>query len=154
MLEGQELTGSSAGPAGGHSGAPGGERLEALLARSGVSVVYDGLCPFCSAYTHMLRLRESAGPVRLVDARAEPALVADLRAAGAPVNEGMAVIYAGRLYYGSDAVHVLALLASRSGAANRLVANLLRHERLARLAYPVLRAGRNLGLRLLGRPPI
>jgi hypothetical protein len=66
----------------------------------------------------------------------------------------MAVIYAGRLYYGSDAVHVLALLASRSGAANRLVANLLRHERLARLAYPVLRAGRNLGLRLLGRPPI
>jgi len=129
-------------------------RLDALRGQDGVSVVYDGLCPFCSAYTHMLRLRESAGPVRLVDARGEPGLVADLAAAGAPVNEGMAVLYAGRLYYGGDAVHLLALLASENGLANRLVARLLRNERTARLAYPVLRAGRNLGLRLLGRPPI
>jgi predicted DCC family thiol-disulfide oxidoreductase YuxK len=129
-------------------------RLEALRGQEGVSVVYDGLCPFCSAYTHMLRLRESAGPVRLVDARGEPALAADLAAAGSPVNDGMAVLYAGRLYYGGDAVHLLALLASDSGLANRLVARLLRSQTRARLAYPVLRAGRNLALRLLGRPPI
>ena len=129
-------------------------RLDALRGQDGVSVVYDGLCPFCSAYTHMLRLRESAGPVRLVDARGEPGLVADLAAAGAPVNEGMAVLYAGRLYHGGDAVHLLALLASDGGLANRLVAGLLRSQRRARLAYPVLRAGRNLALRLLGRAPI
>jgi predicted DCC family thiol-disulfide oxidoreductase YuxK len=129
-------------------------RLETLLAQDGVSVVYDGLCPFCSAYAHMLRLRESAGPVRLVDARGEPALVADLAAAEAPVNDGMAVLYGRRLYYGSDAIHILALLASESGLANRLVAGLLRGEGRARFAYPLLRAGRNLGLRLLGRPQI
>jgi predicted DCC family thiol-disulfide oxidoreductase YuxK len=129
-------------------------RLEALRGQQGVSVVYDGLCPFCSAYAHMLRLRESAGPVRLVDAREDPALVADLAAAGAPVNDGMAVLYAGRLYYGGDAVHLLALLASQSGLANRLIARLLRSQRCALLAYPALRAGRNLGLRLLGRPQI
>jgi hypothetical protein len=102
----------------------------------------------------MLRLKESAGPVRLIDARHEPELVAALEAEGKPINRGMTVAYAGRLYYGADAIHILALLASRSGLANRAVARLLRNERVAKAAYPLLRAGRNIGLKLLGRPQI
>jgi predicted DCC family thiol-disulfide oxidoreductase YuxK len=129
-------------------------RLAALKGQEGISVVYDGLCPFCSRYAHMLRLRESAGPVRLIDARADPDLIHDLGEAGAPVNDGMAVLYAGRLYYGADAMHVLALLASENGVANRIVAKLLRHERVAQAAYPLLRGGRNLALRAMGRPRI
>jgi predicted DCC family thiol-disulfide oxidoreductase YuxK len=129
-------------------------RLETLLRQDGISVVYDGLCPFCSAYTRMLRLKESAGPVRLVDAREDAELVADLDRQGKPVNEGMAVFYGGRLYSGADALHILALLASSSGFANRAVAGLLRNERIAKAAYPLLRAGRNLGLKVLGRPQI
>jgi predicted DCC family thiol-disulfide oxidoreductase YuxK len=129
-------------------------RLETLLRQDGISVVYDGLCPFCSAYARMLRLKESAGPVRLVDARQDSQLVAALAEAGHPVNAGMAVFHAGRLYYGADAIHILALLASGSGLANRAVARLLRNPRLARAAYPLLRAGRNLGLKVLRRPQI
>ncbi len=129
-------------------------KLETLLRPDGIDVVYDGLCPFCSAYAHMLRLKESAGPVRLIDARQDAELVAALEAAGKPVNGGMTVAYAGRLYYGADAIHILALLASRSGLANRAVARLLRNGRIAKAAYPLLRAGRNIGLKVLGRPQI
>lgn len=129
-------------------------RLQTLLGQDGISVVYDGLCPFCSAYVRMLRLRESAGPVRLIDVRGDSALVADLGAAGAPVNDGMAVLYGGRLYHGADAMHILAMLASRSGLANRVVARLLSSPRMARAAYPMLRGGRNAALKLLGRPQI
>jgi predicted DCC family thiol-disulfide oxidoreductase YuxK len=129
-------------------------RLETLLGQGGISVVYDGQCPFCSAYVRMVRLRESAGPVRLIDARGEGALVADLAAAGAPVNDGMAVLYGGRLYSGADAMNILSLMASESGVANRLAASLLRNPRMAKAAYPVLRGGRNLALKLLGRPQI
>lgn len=128
--------------------------LDTVLRQDGISIVYDGLCPFCSAYAHMLRLKESAGPVRLLDAREDAELVAALDGAGKPVNQGMSVFYAGRVYYGADAIHILALLASRSGLANRAIARLLRNERLAKTAYPLLRAGRNLGLKLLGRPQI
>ena len=32
-------------------------------------IVYDGECPFCSQYVKMLRIRESVGTVRLIDAR-------------------------------------------------------------------------------------
>jgi predicted DCC family thiol-disulfide oxidoreductase YuxK len=129
-------------------------RLDTLLHRGGICVVYDGLCPFCSAYARMIRLKESAGPVRLVDARQDAELAAALGEAGKPINRGMAVAYGGRLYYGADAIHILALLASDSGLANRTVARLLRNKRVARAAYPLLRAGRNLGLKLLGRPQI
>ncbi|CAN0407117.1 unnamed protein product, partial [Scytosiphon promiscuus] len=32
-------------------------------------IVYDGECPFCSQYVKMLRIHESVGTVRLIDAR-------------------------------------------------------------------------------------
>lgn len=36
---------------------------------AGPWLLYDGGCPFCSAYVSRLRLRDDAPPVRLVDAR-------------------------------------------------------------------------------------
>ena len=125
--------------------------LAAYKALQGVSVVYDGYCPFCSAYTRMLRLKDAAAPVRLIDARQTQDLVAALGAAGMPINDGMAVFYAGRVYYGGDAVHVLAMLSSGNGLANRWTAKLLRSKARARMFYPILRAGRNLSLRVMGR---
>ena len=32
-------------------------------------LVYDGDCPFCSAYVRFVRLRDAVGTVHLVDAR-------------------------------------------------------------------------------------
>jgi predicted DCC family thiol-disulfide oxidoreductase YuxK len=124
----------------------------AASSASGAVVIYDGDCPFCSAYVRMARLREAVGPVRLVDAREGGPEVAAARAAGYDLDAGMLLDYAGRRYHGADCVHMLALLSSRSGAMNRLAAAAFRDPRAARLLYPALRAGRNLALRLLGRP--
>jgi len=57
----------------------------------------------------------------------------------------------GRTYHGADCLHVLAGLSSRSGLFNKLNAAVFRRRALARLLYPVLRAGRNATLGLLGR---
>ncbi|MCG8545260.1 MAG: hypothetical protein MJE12_13750 [Alphaproteobacteria bacterium] len=46
---------------------------------------------------------------------------------------------------------MLALMGSPSGTFNRLNRATFRAPILARLLYPVLRAGRNLGLRILRR---
>lgn len=128
--------------------------LADLLARDGVAIIYDGECPFCSAYVRMLRLRESAGRVEMIDARQAPALVGELAGRNLQVDREMVVLYGGRIHAGGDAVHTLALLTSPSGALNRLVAGLLKNPRRARWLYPYLRGARNLALRLLGRPPI
>lgn len=121
----------------------------------GLTIVHDGDCPFCSAYVRMLRLRDSAGPVTLLDARsADHPLIARIRAAGLDLDAGMAVDYAGRLWHGDAAMTLLASLTTPSGPVNRAAAWAFRSPARARLLYPPLRAGRNLTLRLLGRRKI
>ncbi|HSP24134.1 MAG TPA: DCC1-like thiol-disulfide oxidoreductase family protein [Saliniramus sp.] len=105
-------------------------------------IVYDGDCPFCSRYVALMRLRERH-KVELVDARREPEKA---QAYGLDLNEGMIVDLDGAVHHGARAVALLSRLSRRPGP--------LASDRLAALAYPVMRAGRNLTLRLLGRKRI
>jgi predicted DCC family thiol-disulfide oxidoreductase YuxK len=43
--------------------------IEQALPSAGIVIVYDGDCPLCQAYVRRLRLKETAGSVRLMDAR-------------------------------------------------------------------------------------
>ena len=128
--------------------------LDDLLQRPDLVVIYDGQCPFCDAYVTMLRLRESVGEVSLIDARTDAALVAELARQGYPLNEGMAALLGGRIYFGADAVILLSQLTTGSGAFNRATAAVLSRPALARLCYPVMKAGRKLTLKIIGRRPL
>lgn len=124
-------------------------------AEAGTSyLVYDGECPFCSAYVRLVRLRESIGKVELLNARQGGELVDYLRGQAIDLDEGMVLLYQGQLYHGDACIHALALLSTPSGIFNRLNVLVFRNARLAAVLYPVLRAGRNLLLRLLGRTKI
>ena len=117
----------------------------------GATIVYDGGCPFCSAYVRLVRLRDAVGPVELVDARHGGAVVDEIVAAGLDLDDGMVLKMGGAFYHGDECLNRLALLSTSSGAFNRITARLFRNPAAARLAYPALRAGRNLALRLMGR---
>lgn len=117
----------------------------------GLTIVYDGDCPLCSAYVTQLRLKETAGSLRLEDARQHPGTVEALAAQGYPLDEGMVVIVGNRVYHGADAIHVLALMSSRTGWLNRLNYQVFRSRRLSAALYPALVAGRRALLWLLGR---
>jgi predicted DCC family thiol-disulfide oxidoreductase YuxK len=119
----------------------------------GNCLIYDGDCPFCSHYVSWLRL-QAAAEVSLVDARATPAALEMARAGGYDLNEGMLLYLDGAFYHGADCLHRLALLTTRSTGFNRMTRWLFRSPRIARISYPVLRAGRNLTLRLMGREAI
>ena len=121
---------------------------------SRIVVVYDGDCPLCSSYVSMTRLTKAVGRPTLVNARERPELVRVLAESGVNLDAGMAVYYQGRLYVGSDAVHLLALLTTPVDLANRLAAAVLGRPSLARALYPFLRAGRNLLLKLKNRPQL
>ena len=114
-------------------------------------LIYDGDCPFCSRYAHYVRVRDSVGRLHLVNARDGGPLVDAIRAHGLDLDEGMVLKLGERVYHGADCIHALALLGTRSGGFNRLNAAIFRSPQAARLLYPVLRAGRNLVLRALGR---
>lgn len=125
--------------------------LDGLLENSGLTVIYDGECPFCAAYVRMLRLREAVDSVHLVDAREEPELVKDCEQRGFPLNDGMLALLGGRTYYGADAVTLLSQLTTASGLLNSATAAVLKRPSLAKLCYPVMRSGRSAALKLLGR---
>ena len=114
-------------------------------------LVYDGECPVCSTYVRYVRIRESVGTITLIDAREGGPWVRRIQEEGLDLNEGMVLVYGNRIYHGADCIHMLALLSSPSGLFNRANAAIFRRPGLARVLYPVLRSGRNLLLRLLGR---
>ncbi len=119
-----------------------------------VTIFYDGQCPFCARYVALLRLRQAVGPVGLVDLREDTAARDELEAAGMVLDQGMVIDLEGHRLHGADAVHALALLSSPSGLVNSLNARLFGSEWLTRLLYPLMRAGRNTTLLLLGRQPL
>jgi predicted DCC family thiol-disulfide oxidoreductase YuxK len=119
-----------------------------------LQIIYDGQCPFCSDYVSKLTLEDTIGRVELIDARTQPALVAELKSQGYELDKGMLFIQDGNYYFGHDAMHRLALLSTTSGWFNRLNNWLFSIKMLAFFIYPLLRLGRNTTLMLLGRPPL
>jgi predicted DCC family thiol-disulfide oxidoreductase YuxK len=114
-------------------------------------LVYDGQCPFCSRYIALLRLRKSLGPVELIDARSGHPVAFDLMARGYDLDDGMVLVDADNIYHGKDCINRLALMTTPIGLFNRINAAIFRSRQLSALLYPVLRTGRNVTLRLLGR---
>ncbi|MCG8492440.1 MAG: DUF4166 domain-containing protein [Sneathiellales bacterium] len=117
-----------------------------------VQFVYDGDCPLCRAAARAFRIKKAAGSLEVVDARegASHPLVREVIEAGLNLDEGMVVKYGGRLYHGADALQIMALIGSSQGWFNQLNAFLFKIPVIAKISYPVMRAGRNLLLRLLG----
>lgn len=115
-----------------------------------VLVVYDKQCPACDYYCNMVRIRESVGRLVLVDARDGGPIMDEITARGLDIDQGMVVKVGGEIYYGSDAIHALALMGTNSGVFNRLVYWSFRSKAASRLLYPMLKACRNLLLKVLG----
>ncbi|GGX77226.1 hypothetical protein GCM10007160_00520 [Litchfieldella qijiaojingensis] len=124
------------------------------MSRQEIMLIYDKQCPFCDHYCRLVRLRESVGSLILVDAREDTEVMDEITEAGLDIDQGMVLKMDGRLYYGDDAIHVLALLSSRSSVFNRLNFWAFRSAKRARLLYPMLRGCRNFLLKLLGKTKI
>lgn len=114
-------------------------------------IIYDGECPSCSAYVKFMRLCESVGPVRLIDARDGGAIVEAAHRQGFDLNEGMIFHYGDRAYYGADAIQILSMLSGNSGWLNKMNVSLFRSPTRSKLLYPFLRMGRNATLKQFGR---
>jgi predicted DCC family thiol-disulfide oxidoreductase YuxK len=119
-----------------------------------ILLVYDKECPVCDAYCRLVRIRESLGELKRVDAREPSAVMAEITAAGLDIDQGMVLKMSGALYYGADAIHMLARFGSRSGVFNRINYWIFRSGAVSNVLYPVLRFFRNLLLKLLRKTRI
>jgi predicted DCC family thiol-disulfide oxidoreductase YuxK len=124
------------------------------MAENPILLIYDKDCPACNAYCQMVRIRQSVGELKLINAREDTELMQQITARGLDIDQGMVLKMGDNWYYGSDAIYMLSLLSSRSGLFNRLNYHLFKSKRLAKWLYPLLRFFRNLLLKLLGKRKI
>ncbi|TDY04157.1 DCC1-like thiol-disulfide oxidoreductase family protein [Thiohalophilus thiocyanatoxydans] len=117
-------------------------------------LVYDKECPVCDMYCRLVRIRESVGDLQIVDARDDSEVLREITDNGLDIDQGMVLKMGDRLYYGADAIHMLALISQRSGVFNRFNYWLFSSQRRSRVLYPVFRSFRNLLLKLLGKTRI
>jgi predicted DCC family thiol-disulfide oxidoreductase YuxK len=116
-------------------------------------VLYDGACPACSRYVAATGVAERLD-ITLIDARSDPALVAQHAVAGRKIDDGMVVAIDGVIHYGADATRKLAEIGRPATRARRFLLWFLGKAPWADALYPALAAGRRGLLRMLGRPLI
>lgn len=119
-----------------------------------ILLVYDEECPVCDAYCRMVRIRESVGTLRLVNARDVSAVMDEITSKGLDIDQGMVLKVENVLYYGSDAIHALSLMSSPSDVFNRVNSWILQSPRVSRILYPALRFFRTLLLKALRKTRI
>jgi predicted DCC family thiol-disulfide oxidoreductase YuxK len=119
-----------------------------------IEVVYDKECPVCEFYCNRIDVKESVGCLVRIDARADSEIMDDITALGLDIDEGMVVRIGDQLYYGSDAIHELALLSSDKGFVNFMARLTFGSRSMARMFYPFFRFVRNMLLKLLGKSRI
>jgi len=124
------------------------------MVKEEILLVYDKQCPVCDNYCQRVHIRETVGELRLIDARASSPVMDDITSRGWDIDQGMVLKLGDELYYGSDAIHALALIGSRSGIFNRLNCWLFKSRMRSHFCYPILRFFRNFLLKLLGRTKI
>lgn len=124
------------------------------MAMHQVLLIYDKQCPVCDYYCRHIRIKETAGELLLIEAREPSEIMREITAAGLDIDQGMVLKLGEGMYYGSDAIHVLALINSKSGLFNRVNAYLFRSKTLSLVFYPILRFFRNLLLKLLRRTKV
>ncbi len=126
---------------------------------SGV-LVYDGQCPFCSWYVEQLSEHITFDAL---NAREDPDIVADLRAAGVDINRDIALIMDGQILKGAQALFKLSSRnVSSDGCSgcmqgrwfHRLHSSLFGWRALGVTIYPVLRGLRRIYLRISKHPDI
>lgn len=118
------------------------------------SIYYDGECPFCARYVTLLRLKETLGPVKLIDVRIDTNAQQELYDEGFNLDKGMVVEIDGRRKGGADAMNQLALLSTPSNFFNRFNKWVMSFSILATCLYPILRMGRWCALFFMGREQI
>lgn len=122
--------------------------------RRDILLVHDEECPLCDAYCRMVRIRESVGDLKLVNAHDGSGVMREITRQGLDIDQGMVLKVDDILYYGADAIHALSLMSSGSGLFNRLNHWIFRSRARSRVLYPVLRDCRNFVLKLLRKTKV
>ena len=116
-----------------------------------ITIIYDGDCPLCDDYIRRLRLVEAAGAIELVNARSDHPCLLEAWQNGHDLDQGMVVMIGNTVFYGAEAVAVLARLSTTNTLFNSLNHAILSRPGVSKRLYPMFKAARRLALLFTGK---
>jgi len=120
-----------------------------------LKILYDGECPFCKNFVRFMRFRENVSDdILLIDVRQNQKEKGRYIKAGYDFNEGMIVDWGGDIYYADQAVYILGILSSNDTFWSKLNRLVFKSQKRAKFLYPILKCGRRVALKILGRSSI
>jgi predicted DCC family thiol-disulfide oxidoreductase YuxK len=117
-----------------------------------IQLVFDGGCPFCSAFAAMGELSGGLPELQIIDGRADHALRRQLKARGFDLARGAVLIEGEHCWHGAEAVQRLCGRLRPSSALLGLLTSVFGDEERSRRLYPLLLAARRGALALRGLP--
>ena len=117
-----------------------------------LTLVYDGDCPFCSAFAQRAELKGGLPDLDIRDGRTDHALRADLAKRGYRLANGAMLLEQDRVWHGSAAIAELHRRMQPSDALLQVLQGLFQQDDRARQIYPLLLLARRIALAARGRP--
>ena len=117
-----------------------------------LTLVYDGGCPFCSAFAQRAELQGGLPELEIRDGRADHDLRADLASRGYRLANGAMLLEGDSIWHGSAAIAELNRRMSPSDALLQLLQQVFRDDGRADQLYPALLLARRLALAVRGQP--
>ena len=114
--------------------------------------IYDGECPFCKHFAHLLELKSSIPSIKIIDGRDNKAELSRLYRKGYDLNKGAILINDGKVLHGAEAV---SWICSQLKEPNDALLEVLRitfiSKRRTRILFPFLIWARRLALTIKGK---
>lgn len=115
-----------------------------------IKLVYDGECPLCRTYCTHVSLADQSQKLILIDARKQSFEMEEITKKGLNIDEGMVLKWDNKLYYGSEAMYQISLLAKGKGWVGWMNKIFFHSNKQAQFFYPIAKFFRSFLLKLLG----
>ena len=122
------------------------------MSKTNIKIIYDGDCPFCNRYVTILNLKQNKNfNVQLIDARKDTQYISYFASKNMNLDDGMVVCVDDALYYGSDAIYILAILSTPNTFFQNINRVFFRNKLIASISYPIMKGVRFITLKMLGK---
>jgi predicted DCC family thiol-disulfide oxidoreductase YuxK len=114
--------------------------------------IYDGECPFCNHFAHLLELKSSLAEFEILDGRKNLVLLSQLYDQGYDLNKGAILIIDENIMHGADAINwICSEIKEPSDSLLEVLRIIFTSNKMTNFLFPFLLWGRRLSLTLKGK---
>ena len=114
--------------------------------------IYDGECPFCNHFAHLLEFKSSIPSLQIIDGRENLEQLTELYKKGYDLNKGAILIKNENIMHGPDAINwICSQIKEPSDSLLEVLRIIFTSNKRTNFLFPFLLWGRRLSLSLKGK---